>query len=269
MTSIKITIDLRHLFGPVRDQGQRPTCLAFAASDLHAALRGPWSPLSCEYLFYRAQQRAKRTPTESATLPAMLAAIHQDGQPHESGWPYLAQLPADVAQWQPPAGVSPLFRRAGEAGGDTVDAIIAELDRGHPLLTLLSLSRSFYWVGPDGVVDQASGENPDEHVAGVELVEDAAKLDAIGLRAAGRPSLECAARMLAPLPPAAHRLIRASMTSNIRSSKRVAPGLSSSCLPEACDPIGRRGGNEARQSYEPKWATYAHNSANERLLAAE
>ena len=28
-------------------------------------------------------------------------------------------------------------------------------------------------------------------------------------------------------------------------------------------------GNEADQSYEPKWATYAHNSANERLLAAE
>jgi hypothetical protein len=28
-------------------------------------------------------------------------------------------------------------------------------------------------------------------------------------------------------------------------------------------------GNEAHQSYEPKWATYAHNSANERLLAAE
>jgi N6-adenosine-specific RNA methylase IME4 len=28
-------------------------------------------------------------------------------------------------------------------------------------------------------------------------------------------------------------------------------------------------GNEADQSYEPKWATYTHNSANERLLAAE
>lgn len=161
MTSITIKADLRHLFGPVRDQRQRPTCLAFAASDLHAALRGPWSPLSCEYVFYHAQQRAKRTPIEGATLPAMLAAIREDGQPHESGWPYLAKLPADLAQWRPPAGASPLFRRAGEAAADTVDAIIAELDQGQPLLTLLRLSRSFDWVGPDGVVEQASGENPD------------------------------------------------------------------------------------------------------------
>ncbi len=35
--------DLRFRFGTARDQGARPTCLAFAASDTHAALRTPWS----------------------------------------------------------------------------------------------------------------------------------------------------------------------------------------------------------------------------------
>ena len=83
MTSTTIKTDLRRLFGPVRDQGQRPTCLAFAASDVHAALRGAWSPLSCEYIFFRAQQRSKRKPTEGATLPSMLEALRDDGQP---GW---------------------------------------------------------------------------------------------------------------------------------------------------------------------------------------
>src|SRR5437762_10699789 len=108
MTSPTIKTDLRRLFGPVRDQGQRPTCLAFAASDAHAALRGAWSPLSCEYIFFRAQQRSNRKPTEGATLPSILEALRDDGQPHEAGWEYLVQLPADLTQWRPPADVAPL-----------------------------------------------------------------------------------------------------------------------------------------------------------------
>jgi hypothetical protein len=136
MTSVIIRTDLRHLFGPIRDQGQRPTCLAFAVSDVHAALRGGWLPLSCEYAFFHAQRRAQRQPTEGALLPAMLGAIRDDGQPVEAGWPYLAQLPPDLSRWKPPAGVAPLFRRAGEPGAYTVDAIIAQLDHGVPVLTL-------------------------------------------------------------------------------------------------------------------------------------
>jgi hypothetical protein len=130
---------------------------------VHAALRGGWSPLSCEYAFFHAQRRAKRQPTEGALLSAMLGAIGEDGQPSEADWPYLAKLPADLSQWKPPVGISALFRRAGEPGADTVDAIIAELDGGVPVLILMRLSRSFYHVGRDGVVDQAPGETPDHH----------------------------------------------------------------------------------------------------------
>lgn len=161
MTSIAIKTDLRQQFGPVRDQGQRPTCLAFAASDLHAAIRGPWAQLSCEYLFYHAQQRAKRMAHEGALLPAILDAVRNDGQPHEVGWPYLAAVPADLSQWTPPPGISPLFRRAGDMGSHTVDAMVRELDGGRPLIVLLRLSWSFDWVKPDGVVDEAAGEQPD------------------------------------------------------------------------------------------------------------
>ena len=149
------------MFGPIRDQGQRYTCLAFATSDVHAALRGTWSALSCEYLFYQAQRRANRKPTEGALLSSTLDAIRDDGQPHETGWPYLTNLPADISQWVPPAGLSPVFRRAGETGKHTVDAIIQELDQGRLLIVLLRLSWSFDWVQPDGIVDQAVGEKPD------------------------------------------------------------------------------------------------------------
>jgi hypothetical protein len=163
MISVTIKTDLRHLFGSVRDQGRRPTCLAFAASDAHAALRGRWTPLSCEYVFFHAQRRSGRVPTDGALLPAMLDALREDGQPTEANWPYLPALPADLSQWTPPAGSTPLFRRAGEPAAYTVDAIIAQLDRGVPVLTLMRLSRSFYYAGSDGFIDQAPGETLDFH----------------------------------------------------------------------------------------------------------
>ncbi len=159
--TIKIDKDLRHLFGPVRDQGQRPTCLAFAASDTHAALRDAWEPLSCEYIFFHAQRRAGRTAKDGATLPSMLEALRQDGQPHETGWPYLVTLPADLTHWRPPQGVTPLYRRAGEPGADTIDAIVAELEQDRPVLTLLTLSRSFDWIGADCIVDPGPTEQPE------------------------------------------------------------------------------------------------------------
>ena len=60
MSEIIVLRDLRKHFGDARDQGPRPTCLSFAASDAHAALRTGWTPLSCEFAFYQAQRRAGR-----------------------------------------------------------------------------------------------------------------------------------------------------------------------------------------------------------------
>jgi len=42
-----------------------------------------------------------------------------------------------------------------------VEAIIAELDQGRPVLVLMYLSMSFDWAGPDGLVDPPVGEQPD------------------------------------------------------------------------------------------------------------
>jgi hypothetical protein len=91
--TVDVECDLRLRFGPARDQGSRPTCLAFAASDTHAALRDPWTALSCEFAFYHAQRRAGRKPASGASLPYMLAALRDDGQPVETDWPYLDVLP--------------------------------------------------------------------------------------------------------------------------------------------------------------------------------
>jgi hypothetical protein len=159
--SVAVAVDLRPQFGPARDQGKRPTCLAFATSDAHAALRGTWQALSIEFAFYHAQRRGGRKHTEGATLPAILQAIREDGQPTETGWPYLADTPIDVATWIPPASATPVFRRAGRGTTGDVSAIITELNKSKPVITLMRLSASFFRVPADGVIDEAPGEKPD------------------------------------------------------------------------------------------------------------
>lgn len=161
MSDITVSVDLRGLLGPIRNQGARPTCLAFAASDAHAALRGAWKPLSCEYAFYQAQRRAGRPPDAGALLSSMLEALREDGQPEESGWPYLPTTPTDTASWTPPLDVGTMFGRNGKTSVHAVDLVIQELEQGRPMIILLVLSRTFYQPHPQGVVDPAADEKPE------------------------------------------------------------------------------------------------------------
>jgi hypothetical protein len=161
MTKIVMLKDLRPLFGEARNQGPRPTCLSFAGSDAHAALRPGWTPLSCEFAFYHAQRRAGRPPGRGALLSAMLEALHKDGQPEETGWPYLGATPSDASSWAPPDDVGPLFGRAGEMRKPSVDKIIHELDDDRPMILLLMLSRAFYAPSAEAVIHPTAGEGPD------------------------------------------------------------------------------------------------------------
>jgi hypothetical protein len=159
--TIAVMRDLRVMFGPARDQGDRPTCLAFAASDSHAALRDGWTPLSCEFAFYHSQRRSGRSPHVGATLSAMLDALRENGQPVESEWPYLAAVPNDLNAWAPPESIDAVYRRAGERRGKDFDEIIELLDDGHPALVLMMLSDAFYVPNARGVVVAPIGEGPD------------------------------------------------------------------------------------------------------------
>jgi hypothetical protein len=158
--AIDLACDIRHRFGPARDQGARPTCLAFAISDAHAAVREPWAALSCEFAFYHAQRRAGRPPTAAARLPEMLATLKEEGQPLEDDWPYLASLPSDLDAYGPPANVV-VFRRDGESRPVDVDEIIGLLDTGSPAVMLMMLSDAFYMPDAFGVVRAAVAEGPD------------------------------------------------------------------------------------------------------------
>ncbi|MGY4509597.1 C1 family peptidase [Bradyrhizobium sp. USDA 3650] len=150
---IKTIVDLRGSFGAARDQNPRPTCLAFAASDTHAALRPGWTPLSAEWAYYHAVKRDGGLPQDGSTLASMLATIKHDGQPAESEWPYIQTAAINISSWLPTASPSALFFRDHAACGTTLTDVVDQLDSGVPVLITMTLSDAFYM--PDaGVVDR-------------------------------------------------------------------------------------------------------------------
>lgn len=151
---IKTLVDLRGHFGPARDQNPRPTCLAFAASDAHAALRAGWEPLSAEWAYYHALKRDGGRPEEGATLGGMLAAIKSDGQPVEVEWPYIKAPITDLKSWKPPGRARELFFRDHGTCSVTVQDVIGELDAGYAVLITMTLSDAFYRPTRDGVVER-------------------------------------------------------------------------------------------------------------------
>lgn len=129
-------------------------------SDAHAASIGaPWSPLSCEYLFYHAKKRDK-TPAHQGTTPtAAMAALEHDGQPVEGEWPYLPDLPTDLTTWKPPAKIGTLFRRKSKANGAAFEEIWKGVEGDQPTLVVMDLSVAFFTPDTDGLID--SPEPPD------------------------------------------------------------------------------------------------------------
>lgn len=142
--NVTIVCDLRSMFGITRDQGTRPTCMAFAASDAHASLRPSWRPLSYEYAFFHAVERGTGHPDNGVTLGSMLETLREDGQPLEIIWPYLLSTPQDLTQWRPPREVGRLFRRASTIKSNSIDNIINWLDAGVPTIMTFCLSEDFF-----------------------------------------------------------------------------------------------------------------------------
>jgi len=158
--SITIVDDVVSQFGPVRDQGKRPTCAAFVVSDLHASARSKiWAPLSAEYLFYHACRRCPPfDPTSGVTLNGILEAVEKDGQPEESEWPYLQRLPADLGSYKPPSITSALYRKVGERLGSSVDKIGTEIACGRAVMVVFTSSLEFVKARPGAPVEYWAGD---------------------------------------------------------------------------------------------------------------
>src|SRR6185437_9891633 len=96
------SIDFRSNWPPARNQGSRPTCLAFASSDAHGSLHPEAVPLSAEYAHYAAAKRAPVfDPHRANRIADMIGALEIDGRPSEPIWPYLVALPTDLTSYGP------------------------------------------------------------------------------------------------------------------------------------------------------------------------
>jgi hypothetical protein len=85
---ISAHIDFSSTLGEARDQGQRPTCLVLAGSDLNSAAHGVGA-LSAEFLCHHAAKLAgKWQPGRGFQLDEVLGAIRAPGQPLETHYPY-------------------------------------------------------------------------------------------------------------------------------------------------------------------------------------
>ena len=152
---VALHCDLRRSFGGARDQNSRPTCVAFAVSDVHAGLRDGWEPLSCEYLYFHAVQRCGGDPSEGIALDAALITLRVDGQPIETAWPYLSETPNNPPDWVPPGEPFELFRRNSVRRPVSIDDLLSRLDVGRPLVLGMMLSMAFHRIqpGPNAVID--------------------------------------------------------------------------------------------------------------------
>lgn len=96
-------VDLRSTLAPIRDQGQRPTCVAFAVTAAHEAFRSDPSlidDLSEEALYWGCKctdgNEISGTYFSSAAI-----AIGRWGQPLETEWPYEPLRPLGIAYVPP------------------------------------------------------------------------------------------------------------------------------------------------------------------------
>lgn len=149
---ITVACDLRADLLPVRHQGRRQSCLAFATSAAHEHHGRHAETLSVEYLYYHAVARTAGTnPDAGSTMEAAAAALIEEGQPFEAAWMYQpAQLYPPA--WAPPASVGILHRASMSVRGPAIDEICQMLDAGSTVILGLVITDAFWTPDAAGIV---------------------------------------------------------------------------------------------------------------------
>jgi C1A family cysteine protease len=176
---ITVVSDLRSGLLPVRHQGRRPSCLAFATSTAHEHHSRHAEALSVEYLYYQAVVRmASRNPDEGSTMEAIAAALRQEGQPFETAWAYQpAQLyPPD---WAPPTNVGILHRASMSVSGPAINDICQRIDTGLAVILGLVITDAFWMPDASGIVPDSE---PDTERGGHAVLAVAHGYNAVGTR---------------------------------------------------------------------------------------
>jgi len=161
--TLTIDKDFRADLGDARDQGRRPTCLSFAASDAHRHRRRYPKLLSVEWLFYHVAKHAGTGANTGTTMPDTRAVLQALGQPEEAVWPYSKTHPAPTV-WQPPSSSPDLMCCGSTPCAENILAVRAQVDEGIPVVIGMFTSTTFQaptnWAhyGAEIVLGRDSGE---------------------------------------------------------------------------------------------------------------
>ncbi len=157
---VRISVDLRSKLGKARDQGPRPTCMAFAASDGHSFAHSSFEDLSAEYAHYHAIRRMPIfNPNQGVSLATMVDVLREDGQPLENGWPYREVVPTPLSTWKPPINPGKIFRHAFVKKPSSASEVFDSLERGHVALLVLRISKQFHTPPSDHVIGITPGDS--------------------------------------------------------------------------------------------------------------
>ena len=153
------SIDLRPRLGSIRHQGNRPTCLAFALSELNRFHANAPAVLSPEFLYAAAARAIPGwQPHDGLTVPSGLHAAAAPGQPHDDVCPYTANEPAPP--WTPLPAYNPMYATTMGVLPHTVPAIESVIAKGVPVGLGVNLTVEFY-TPQDGVVVYSPYSLPD------------------------------------------------------------------------------------------------------------
>lgn len=130
--------------GSPRNQGNRPTCLAFASSDLNKYINDVNAPLSVEYLCHSlAKNSPDWKPDKGFSMGAAISALQSPGQPEENLYPYLAAATATPLS-PAPAGLAPLYTCKATKRNLSPDEIIATVTASSAVAIIVRVTQTFY-----------------------------------------------------------------------------------------------------------------------------
>ncbi|CAI3805408.1 C1 family peptidase [Rheinheimera sp. MM224] len=154
---LTVTYDLRALMPDVRDQGYRPLCLAFAASDLNSMSNRVLYPLSVEFLAYHAYLKEGHSDYDNGlTTRSVIDTLKHIGQPDETSLPY--DIEADAPK-VPPQSLSGRYRVHSCESFDFTSSIDGQLDKGVVTVACISLPDAFRTITSPFMLDEE-----DDHV---------------------------------------------------------------------------------------------------------
>lgn len=141
--TVQSRIDLRNFHGMVRDQGSRPTCMAFALSDLNGSRHQQPAQLSAEHLYREAASRMPGwNPGDGLQVDAALHAVSAPGQALETTIPYAAFEPSLPLAPNPPC--TPLFAGGYGLRSPAMTTIEHALSNGRSIGLVLRLTVEFF-----------------------------------------------------------------------------------------------------------------------------